>query len=267
MGALRLTFLFLDGPADVLRASVACHRWRALASDESLWRVKLEREGISDKARAFELDKGEASSMAFYASVHAEQGHQMRDGSRSKDGIQTAVEAWIEDKAAARLMYGPIASWDVSKVVNMRGLFYMREGFSEDISRWDVSSVDDMSHMFNGAASFNGDLSSWNVSNVVRMNGMFNRATSFNGDLSGWDVSSVGDMVGMFQDATSFNADLDLWNMSSVVNMFAMFANATSFDRQLSKAWLASTAQQNAMFYNSPGTIKGRIKDARGTAR
>ena len=78
--AAQKAFLFLDGPADVLRASTACRRWRELAGAGSVWRVKAEREGILDKAAAFEvevpvvqeggsLEDEEMATMAFYARV------------------------------------------------------------------------------------------------------------------------------------------------------------------------------------------------------
>ena len=78
--AAQKAFHFLDGPADVLNASTACRRWRKLACAGSVWRAKAEREGILDKAEAFEVevpaaaeggsleDEG-AASMAFYARV------------------------------------------------------------------------------------------------------------------------------------------------------------------------------------------------------
>ena len=73
-------FDFLPTPADVLRAATACRRWRELACADSVWRAKAEREGILDKAAAFEVEvplvaeggshEDEATaSMAFYARV------------------------------------------------------------------------------------------------------------------------------------------------------------------------------------------------------
>lgn len=44
--AAQMAFLFLDGPADVLRAATACRRWRELAGAGSVWQAKAEREGI-----------------------------------------------------------------------------------------------------------------------------------------------------------------------------------------------------------------------------
>ena len=79
--AVGKVFHFLEGPAHVLSASTVCRRWHELACADSVWRVKVEREGISDKAKAFEVeapppaqegalleDEGTAS-MAFYARV------------------------------------------------------------------------------------------------------------------------------------------------------------------------------------------------------
>ena len=38
-----------------------------------------------------------------------------RGGQRLQAGIRTAVEAWIDDPAAAKQLYGPIASWNTSE--------------------------------------------------------------------------------------------------------------------------------------------------------
>ena len=48
-------FHFLPDPADVLRAATACRRWRELAGADSVWRARFEREGLVDKACAFEV--------------------------------------------------------------------------------------------------------------------------------------------------------------------------------------------------------------------
>ena len=49
MDILHHAFLFLDGPADVLRAATACHRWRELACADVVWRQKAVREGMVEK--------------------------------------------------------------------------------------------------------------------------------------------------------------------------------------------------------------------------
>ena len=55
MGAVQHAFHFLEGPADVLRASTASRRWRELACADAVWRPKAVREGMVEKAGVFEV--------------------------------------------------------------------------------------------------------------------------------------------------------------------------------------------------------------------
>ena len=55
MAAVEHVFHFLDGPAEVLRASTASRRWRALAGADSVWRARFRREKLLEKARLFEV--------------------------------------------------------------------------------------------------------------------------------------------------------------------------------------------------------------------
>ena len=55
IGAVQHAFHFLDGPADVLRASTASRRWRELATGDAVWRRKAVREGMVEKAGVFEV--------------------------------------------------------------------------------------------------------------------------------------------------------------------------------------------------------------------
>ena len=86
---------------------------------------------------------------------------------------------------------GDISNWDVSKVLNMNGMFLKCRNFNQDISNWDVSNVKDMSYMFHRCEYFNQDISNWDVSNVTNMDNMFWMSKSFNQDISNWDVSNV----------------------------------------------------------------------------
>ena len=89
-------------------------------------------------------------------------------------------------------LHGPIGSWDVSTVTDMRYMFYGASSFNGDLSKWDVSSVTTMERMFYGASSFNGDLSKWDVSSVTTMRDMFYRASSFAQTLCGaWSTSKA----------------------------------------------------------------------------
>jgi hypothetical protein len=77
IAAVRKVFHFMEGPVDVLSASTACRRWRELACAGSVWRAKAEREGILDKAKAFEIEVAsvqegallEEMAIGFYARV------------------------------------------------------------------------------------------------------------------------------------------------------------------------------------------------------
>jgi len=134
--------------------------------------------------------------------------------------IQSAVNLWISDSAAATTTYGVISAWDVSQVTNMLQLFYNKTTFNDDISNWDVSNVTVMSVMFYNASSFNQDISAWNVSNVTDMEGVFYQAFPFNQDLSSWDVSNVIDMERIFNSTslstTNYDAILNGWSALTV---------------------------------------------------
>ena len=79
MAAVQGAFHFLHGPADVLAASTACRRWRAMACADAVWRAKLEREGMEEKAGVFEValpsvaaeeeDEAAGVGLAFYVQV------------------------------------------------------------------------------------------------------------------------------------------------------------------------------------------------------
>ena len=94
--------------------------------------------------------------------------------------IRVAVKHYLRNPREAIKIYGPISSWDVSRVTDMSSLFENAHRFNRDLSNWDVSRVTNMSRMFNYALSFNGDLSNWHVSRVTNMSNMFNRAEVFN---------------------------------------------------------------------------------------
>jgi surface protein len=187
-------------------------------------------------------------------------------GLRFKDdvGLRIEVNVLFESIDATgkkpHPTYGPIGSWDVSRVTNMQALFMFRSDFNAPIGRWnvsnvinmhalfwgcekfdhpledwDVSSVEDMEDMFYGAADFNRPLNRWGkrTSNVRNMNGMFERAAKFNQPLNNWDVSKVQDMSSMFSDCDKFNQPLNNWNVSNVQDMNYMFADATDFEQSL----------------------------------
>ena len=277
MTAVGKVFHFLEGPAHVLRASAACRRWRELACAGSVtvWRVKLEREGILDKAKAFEievpplvregtlLEDEELASMAFYARVFA-----LKVVWHKCCAVCTPRHACISPPP-----HVPATTTAAAQGYQMRdedigeyednpdregGIDTAVDAWRDDpaaskarygsIASWDVSEVTDLSKLFYNQAAFNGDLSCWEVGQVKYMDGMFAGATSFNGDLSRWNVGRVTYMEYMFHSATSFNGDLSRWDVGQVKSMHTMFAGATSFNGDLSRWDVGQVESMSCMF-------------------
>ena len=97
MAAVSRAFLFLDGPANVLRAATTCSRWRELATADSVWRAKAVREGIVEKAGVFEVPLPAAAAAAA-AAGDSGGGASSGDGPASKDklaGVGLAFYAQI----------------------------------------------------------------------------------------------------------------------------------------------------------------------------
>ena len=166
----------------------------------------------------------------------------------TKQELQTAVDLWVDENAAALETYGEINTWDVRFITDMSDLFRDRTTFNDDISNWDVSNVTNMSYLFFNAHQFYQDLSIWDVSNVTNMTAMFQDANSFNSDISDWDVSNVTNMTAMFKAAYSFDRDLSTWNVSNVVSMNGMFEAAESFNQDLSEWNVSNTTSMSYMF-------------------
>ena len=128
--------------------------------------------------------------------------------------------------------FGPISTWDVSRVTNMDQLFMdppksiegdRHSAFNGDLSNWDVSSVTSMIRMFNRANAFNGDLSRWDVSKVQSFSGMFKHTDRFNGDISNWNMQSAKSVDEMFMMALRFNQDISKWSLPNCRNYDRMF--------------------------------------------
>lgn len=146
------------------------------------------------------------------------------------DNIRPAVNSHLSgDKTA----YGPISTWDTSRVTNMAVLFYGDPNFDEDLSSWDVSSVTDMNSMFYMNTYFNSDISEWDVANVKDMFTMFFGCSAFNQPIGEWDTSKVTNMSGMMTFAESFNRDLSGWDLSKVSNLDHVLYGASSFTQDL----------------------------------
>lgn len=162
--------------------------------------------------------------------------------------LQTGVNLWISDNAAALVAYGPINTWDVSAVTDMTALFKDKTTFNDDISAWNVSNVTNMYQMFNNADAFNQDISSWNVSNVTDMRFIFTGADDFNQPLNAWVTTSLIQMRSAFALATSFNKNINSWNVSGVTDMSYVFGGASSFNQPLNNWDVSNVTTFNGMF-------------------
>ena len=66
----------------------------------------------------------------------------------TKEELKTAVDLYCDNELIALEKYGPINTWDTSKITDMSGLFKGKQEFNSDISSWDVSNVSNMKYMF-----------------------------------------------------------------------------------------------------------------------
>ena len=100
----------------------------------------------------------------------------------NKTCLQTAVDLWVTDRPQTLILYGPISSWDTSKITDMSNLFEAKTEYNHNISNWDTSNVTNMDSMFLNAERFNIDISVWDVNNVLDFQDMFENSkleTSF----------------------------------------------------------------------------------------
>ena len=219
----------------------------------------------------------------------------------NKSELRAALESWDrvaatgEGAADLTARYGDIASWNVSRVKDLGGMFANLGFFNEDISSWnvtatnmswmfsearafnqpldswDVSRATDMSYLFSGARAFNQPLNSWNTSTVTNMQYMFKDAQAFNQPISSWDTSAVKTMSGMFYRAARFNQPVDAWDISSVVDLGSTFSMAKAFNQPLN-SWNTSLVRnmrnmfQSADEFNKPISAwsTSRVTDMRG---
>ena len=171
--------------------------------------------------------------------------------------IHNAVSDYCEGgekRDAIVKMYGPIGSWNTSKVTDMTKLFYECFEFNEDISKWDTSNVIYMSDMFRGAKSFNQPIGKWDTSSVTNMNRMFDGAKNFNQPIGNWDTSSVRYMCAMFSYAEKFNKPIGEWNTSSVISMAWMFCGTRAFrqHKHIAKWNVSNLKVKLGIFSNAP---------------
>ena len=112
--------------------------------------------------------------------------------------IHTAVAEWVNDKAAAKEIYGEISLWKTGDVTNMADLFANLESFDEDISKWNVSKVTNLGYVSMRArispplpAAPDAPPAPFAAPSTRTHRSLFYGAKAFRGDLSEWIVSSA----------------------------------------------------------------------------
>lgn len=130
--------------------------------------------------------------------------------------------------------YPPIGEWDVSRVTDMKNLFYDWAELNSPLEKWDTSSVLNMAGMFSGCRDFNQPIGRWDTSRVTKMSRMFRNAVAFNQPIGAWRTESVEVMSFMFEGAAAFNQSLASWNTAKVLGMIGMFSGAAAFQQDIS---------------------------------
>lgn len=159
--------------------------------------------------------------------------------------------------------YGHISLWDVSKITDMRHLFYLDCGnnyFNRNLRYWDTSNVTNMRQMFIDSYSFNTSLAEWDTSNVTNMRGMFSGCTEFNQSLNNWDTSNVTNMAEMFYFCDYFNQPLNKWDTSNMTDMDSMFSRCYKFDQDISSWNVSKVTKTNNIFIHCPIKVNNQPK-------
>jgi surface protein len=157
----------------------------------------------------------------------------------TSDDLKEAVTEWVDTGSSK---YGPIETWDVSRVTNFDYIFEEKASFNADISGWETSQVTSMLQTFRAAKAFNQPLNSWNMSRVTNANHML-AETAFNQPLTDWDVSNIEDMGVLFA-ASPMNSDISSWKPTSAGRMDSMF-RSSAFNQDISSWPIGSVTQMN----------------------
>ena len=154
---MQRAFHFLEGPAEVLSASTACRRWRELACAGSVWRIKAEREGILDKAKAFEIEvpllEDEEAGVMVRSALRREASRRIRLAIAQHPSPHPGLPGRVE-----RRMFRPNVQWRPFELECRAGQVHAphvqtrRLSFNSYLSRWGVGQV------FHGATAFNQQL-------------------------------------------------------------------------------------------------------------
>ena len=184
-------------------------------------------------------------------------GLRFMDGSQLKQAVN---ELCKNDRTGAGNLepYGPIVSWDVSKVTDMSGLFESKFDFNQEIGSWNLASVTTVERMFAEAFDFDANLSKWKFPKVTNMSFMFYNANRFTGKgVDDWTFPEAVTMRGMFWGATLFNAYVEHWKFPKATIMDSMFKRTVDFQGRGSYMWEFPEVTNTAHMFEDALGFKG----------
>jgi len=182
----------------------------------------------------------------------------------TRAALLDARDLWCSDRGKAEAAYGPVPTWNVSKLTDISHAWCFRDSggsscqnghcnpecrnFDEDINGWDVSRVTRLRCTFSNQKVFNSPLDRWDVSRVENMQQLFEYNFQFNQSLASWNVSRVSNMNYMFRSNWLFNdPGVSKWETSSLINSKHTFSDAMSFNQAL--PWdVSKVLDMSAMF-------------------
>ena len=165
--------------------------------------------------------------------------------------LRSATALWASDVDRARLKFGSISAWDVSRLTRLDNAFSSMRNFNADLSGWNTSRVTSMYRTFFNATNFNADVSKWDTARVRDLTGSFSGARAFNADLSKWEISNVESLNGTFANAEKFNSNLSEWDVSSVQVFDSSFEGAREFNSDISSWTVAAATSMEKTFYKA----------------
>ena len=176
------------------------------------------------------------------------------------------------------------ATWDVSAVKNMSGLFHSHLRCNlRGLDAWDTSAVTTMAGAFRGARSFNQNIDSWRLDAVTDMANMFEgqipdsiadtgRAECLRESMAsvismptgnrrsqGWADELLTDSS-MYQEVSEFNQNINSWRVDAVTDFRSMFQNAVQFNQNIN-SWRTGSAVDMANMFKGTHS-SGHVLDA-----
>ena len=164
--------------------------------------------------------------------------------------LREAVNLMKTNRPTALTLYGPLRTWDTSRVVDFSEVFEsftfedQQPGGDDDITGWDTSAATAMKGMFRRCQNFDQALR-FDTSNVTSMMEMFDHCFRFNQPVD-FDTVAVTNMDQMFFYCLNFNQPVNFVT-PSLTTTFCMFMCCEKFNQPVNLN-TASVRVMSSMF-------------------